>query len=152
MELVVDSGSQPVTVWNVEDHVMAQRIDSAEHKHTEIDMDSPPTWAEKKAARTASMDAHENARKGAVPDVLKSALRGYGEQFGNSLYGDGTKTQQASRPATVEQLKHINAFCERLNRPRATSATLTLTSCCMNSCKPTIRAQEISIGARLAPG
>src|SRR5258708_21058575 len=84
------------------------------------------------------MDAHENARKGAVTAVLKSALRGYGEQFGNSLYGDGTKTQQASRPATVEQLKHINAFCERLNRPRATSATLTLTSCCMNSCKPTI--------------
>ena len=92
---------------NVEDHVMAQRIDSAEHKHTEIDMDSPPIWAEKKAARTAMMDAHENARKGAVTDVLKSALRGY---------GDGTKTQQASRPATVEQLKHIKAFCERLNR------------------------------------
>jgi len=32
------------------------------------------------------------------------------------LYGDGTKTQQASRPATVEQWKHIQAFCERLNR------------------------------------
>jgi len=116
VELVVAIGSQSVTVWNIEDHVMAQRIDSAEHKHTEIDMDSPPTWAEKKAARTAMMDAHENARKGAVTDVLKSALRGYGEQFGNSLYGDGTKTQQASRPATVEQLKHIKACCERLNR------------------------------------
>ena len=62
------------------------------------------------------MDAHENARKGAVTDALKSALRGYGEQFGNSLYGDGMKAQQASRPVTVEQLKHIKAFCERLNR------------------------------------
>ena len=77
MELVVAIGSQPVAVWNVEDHVMAQRIDSAEHKHTEIDRDPPPTWAEKKAARTASMDAHENARKDAVTAVLKSALRGY---------------------------------------------------------------------------
>jgi len=61
VELVVAIGSQSVTVWNIEDHVMAQRIDSAEHKHTEIDMDSPPTWAEKKAARNAMMDAHVKA-------------------------------------------------------------------------------------------
>ncbi len=45
------------------------------------------------------------ARKGAVTDVLKSAPRGYGEQFGKSLYGDGTKTQQASRPATVRAVE-----------------------------------------------
>lgn len=48
MELVVAIGSQPVAVWNVEDHVMAQRIDSAEHKHTEIDMDSPPHGQKRK--------------------------------------------------------------------------------------------------------
>ena len=33
-------------------------------------------------------EGHETAFKGAVTDALKRALRGYGEQFGNSLYGD----------------------------------------------------------------
>ncbi|MCY4392946.1 MAG: Rad52/Rad22 family DNA repair protein [Chloroflexi bacterium] len=34
-------------------------------------------------------EGHETAWKGAVTDALKRALRSYGEQFGNSLYGDG---------------------------------------------------------------
>ena len=34
-------------------------------------------------------EGHETAWKGSVTDALKRALRSYGEQFGNSLYGDG---------------------------------------------------------------
>ncbi len=34
----------------------------------------------------ARIDAHDMARKGAITDALKRALRCYGDQFGNSLY------------------------------------------------------------------
>lgn len=34
----------------------------------------------------AKIDAHDMARKGAITDALKRALRCYGDQFGNSLY------------------------------------------------------------------
>ena len=34
-------------------------------------------------------EGHETAYKGAVTDGLKRALRGFGNQFGNALYGDG---------------------------------------------------------------
>ena len=36
-----------------------------------------------------SGEGHETAYKGAVTDALKRAIRGFGNQFGNSLYGDG---------------------------------------------------------------
>ena len=36
-----------------------------------------------------TVEGHETAFKGAVTDALKRALRSYGGQFGNSLYGDG---------------------------------------------------------------
>ena len=36
-----------------------------------------------------TVEGHETAMKGAVTDALKRALRGYGDQFGNSLSGDG---------------------------------------------------------------
>ncbi len=35
-----------------------------------------------------TVEGHETAFKGAVTDALKRALRSYGDQFGNSLYGD----------------------------------------------------------------
>ena len=35
------------------------------------------------------MESHEQAEKGAVTDAVKRALRTFGEQFGNGLYGDG---------------------------------------------------------------
>ena len=41
------------------------------------------------AVTEETAEGHETAFKGAVTDALKRALRGYGEQFGNSLYGDG---------------------------------------------------------------
>ncbi len=115
-EPIVDVGSQPVAVWNVEDLVLARRISEAEARHTKIDMETKPSWAEKKAARTAIMDAHENARKGAVTDGLKRALRVFGEQFGNSLYGDGMKTLPIQSMETKEQRKRIDAYCKSLGR------------------------------------
>ena len=36
-----------------------------------------------------TVEGHETAFKGSVTDALKRALRSYGDQFGNSLYGDG---------------------------------------------------------------
>ena len=36
-----------------------------------------------------TVEGHETAYKGSVTDALKRALRSYGGQFGNSLYGDG---------------------------------------------------------------
>ena len=52
----------------------------------------------------ASPMAQETAIKGAVTDALKRALRGYGDQFGLSLYdkdGDDVKPQPAKAAAPV---------------------------------------------------
>jgi DNA repair and recombination protein RAD52 len=50
----------------------------------------------------AKIDAHDMARKGAVTDALKRALRCYGDQFGNSLYDtdlvDGQPGTEKSQP------------------------------------------------------
>ena len=41
------------------------------------------------AVAEETVEGHETAWKGSVTDALKRALRSYGSQFGNSLYGDG---------------------------------------------------------------
>ncbi len=41
------------------------------------------------AVAEETVEGHETAWKGAVTDALKRALRSYGDQFGNGLYGDG---------------------------------------------------------------
>ncbi len=46
-----------------------------------------------------SGEGHETAYKGAVTDALKRALRSFGDQFGNSLYGDQAAGDASSRPA-----------------------------------------------------
>ena len=38
-----------------------------------------------------TVDGHDTAYKGAVTDALKRALRSFGTQFGNGLYGDGVE-------------------------------------------------------------
>ena len=58
-EPVTDVGSQPVSAWNV------QQV----------------------GARRVIMESHEQAEKAAVTDAMKRALRTFGNQFGNSLYG-----------------------------------------------------------------
>jgi Recombination DNA repair protein (RAD52 pathway) len=85
---VDEVGSQPVSVASVQDHVMAKRRKDASDKNKEID-DSPFNAFEISLARTIIMEAHEQAEKGAVTDAVKRALRTFGEQFGNGLYGDG---------------------------------------------------------------
>ena len=40
------------------------------------------------AVAEESVEGHETACKGAVTDALKRALRSFGDQFGNGLYGD----------------------------------------------------------------
>ncbi|MYI85309.1 MAG: hypothetical protein F4081_00620 [Dehalococcoidia bacterium] len=50
---------------------------------------SPRTDVGFHAVTEETVEGHETAFKGCVTDALKRALRGYGEQFGNSLYGDG---------------------------------------------------------------
>jgi len=77
---IVEVGSQPVASWNVKDTVMASRKkgDTKEIEEWEV------TTARRKIA-----EAHEQAEKSAVTDAMKRALRMFGNQFGNSLYGDG---------------------------------------------------------------
>lgn len=85
---ISDVGSQPVSTWNVEDQIMQRRLKTANYNKTPVD-EGPFTMIEKREARAVIVDAHEAAKKGCVTDALKRALRGYGSQFGNSLYGDG---------------------------------------------------------------
>lgn len=85
---VFEVGSQPVAVASIEDHIMGKRRKDASERNTEID-DSPFNPFEIALARTIIMESHEQAEKGAVTDAVKRALRTFGEQFGNGLYGDG---------------------------------------------------------------
>jgi Recombination DNA repair protein (RAD52 pathway) len=86
--VIVDVGSQPVSVSSVEEQVMGRRINDAKSNHTDVD-ESPFTLLEKKNARAVIVQAHEQAQKGAATDGLKRTLRGLGNQFANGLYGDG---------------------------------------------------------------
>ena len=44
-------------------------------------------------------EGHDTAYKGAVTDALKRALRSFGDQFGNALYGDGSAESTTAGPA-----------------------------------------------------
>lgn len=48
-------------------------------------------------------DQHDLARKGAVTDALKRALRSFGDQFGNSLYDKDSDLHQAIHEAVAEE-------------------------------------------------
>jgi len=85
---VFEVGSQPVAVASIEDHIMGKRRKDASERKGEID-DSPFNPFEIALARTIIMESHEQAEKGAVTDAVKRALRTFGVQFGNGLYGDG---------------------------------------------------------------
>jgi len=117
---IVEVGSQPVTSWNITDVVLSRR--KADAKGNPIE-----DWEKANAARTI-VEAHEMAEKGAVTDALKRALRTFGDQFGNGLYGDGrvmmevTEQQKTSIhkaslalgrdikiPATFEEAKELIA-------------------------------------------
>lgn len=78
---IVEVGSQPVASWNITDVVLSRRKKEEKAKPIE-------DWEKMNAGRTI-VEAHEMAEKGAVTDALKRALRTFGDQFGNGLYGDG---------------------------------------------------------------
>ena len=69
-------------------------------------------------------EGHETAFKGAVTDALKRALRGYGEQFGNSLYGDAAPGDAApSLRRTIVELGRKQGFDEGQVRDAVRSRT-----------------------------
>jgi DNA repair and recombination protein RAD52 len=91
----------------------------------------------------AKIDAHDMARKGAVTDALKRALRCYGDQFGNSLYDTdlidgqpGTEkstpapnrlqpaSQPTSRPVTPQAPRPVQTMPQAQNAPRTPQAQL----------------------------
>ena len=60
-----------------------------------------------------TVEGHETAHKGAVTDALKRALRSYGSQFGNDLYGDGATGDLApSLRKTLIDLGQCRGFGE----------------------------------------
>ena len=65
------------------------------------------------AVADETVEGHETAWKGAVTDALKRALRSYGDQFGNGLYGDGTTGDLApSLRKTLVDLGQCRGFDE----------------------------------------
>ena len=55
------------------------------------------------AVNDDTVEGHETAYKGAVTDALKRALRSFGDQFGNALYGDPAKqTPPRKSPETPQ--------------------------------------------------
>jgi hypothetical protein len=98
---IVDVGSQPVATWTVDDQIMQRRLKAAQNSRSAVD-ESEFTPIEKREARAVIVEAHEQAKKGAVTDALKRALRAFGEQFGNGLYGDGRVDMSISEESTVE--------------------------------------------------
>lgn len=119
-KVIIEVGSQTVSPSSMEDCIMARRV--KEVKGTNKDLDTSEfTIVERINARTTIMDAHENARKGAVTDAMKRAARCYGDQFGNALYGDGridvditseqiTRIQKGAELIGVELPENLNNF------------------------------------------
>ena len=75
---------------------------------------SPPrTDTGFQAVAEETVEGHETAHKGAVTDALKRALRSYGDQFGNGLYGDGATGDLApSLRKTLVDLGQCRGFDE----------------------------------------
>ncbi len=76
------------------------------------------------AVTEETVEGHETAFKGCVTDALKRALRGYGDQFGNGLYGDGAPGDVA--PAlrrTIVELGRKQGFDEAQVRDAVRSRT-----------------------------
>ena len=76
------------------------------------------------AVADETAEGHETAFKGAVTDALKRALRGYGEQFGNSLYGDAAPSDLApSLRRTLVELGRKQGFDDGQVRDAVRSRT-----------------------------
>ena len=71
------------------------------------------------AVAEETVEGHETAHKGAVTDALKRALRSYGDQFGNGLYGDGATGDLA--PSLRKTLLGLSA-CRGFDEAKVRSA------------------------------
>ena len=61
-------------------------------------------------------DGHDTACKGAVTDALKRALRSFGDQFGNALYGDGNADSSTAGAGQVPASNEGQALAPSLRR------------------------------------
>ncbi len=88
---IVEVGSQPCAAWNIADVIRKRRAAAAKYgkKHAT----GEHTDEEISAAQSTIVEAHEAAEKGAVTDALKHALRTFGAQLGNDLYGTDRPAQ-----------------------------------------------------------
>ena len=69
------------------------------------------------AVAEETVEGHKTAYKGAVTDALKRALRNYGDQFGNGLYGDHSPVGNRPRPERVPaQAKHSESQVQTLRK------------------------------------
>ena len=71
-------------------------------------------------------EGHDTAYKGAVTDALKRGLRSFGDQFGNSLYGDGNTIVDSLTPSlrkTLLDLGVTQGFDEEKVRAAVKSKT-----------------------------
>ena len=69
------------------------------------------------AVAEENVEGHETAYKGAVTDALKRALRSFGDQFGNGLYGDHSPVGNTPRPERVPVQANGNSGQSHAGRP-----------------------------------
>ncbi len=78
------------------------------------------------AVAEENAEGHDTACKGAVTDGLKRALRSFGDQFGNSLNGEGSPASDTLTPSlrqTLLELGMIQGFDEEKVRAAVKSKT-----------------------------
>ena len=69
------------------------------------------------AVAEETVEGHETAYKGAVTDGVKRAMRSFGDQFGNCLYGDWPEASSSPRPERVPNRDNGGSRQNRPNRP-----------------------------------
>ena len=69
------------------------------------------------AVAEETVEGHETAYKGAVTDALKRAMRSFGDQFGNGLYGDHSLVGNTPRPERVPVQANGNSGQSHGGRP-----------------------------------
>ena len=69
------------------------------------------------AVAEETVQGHETAYKGAVTDGVKRAMRSFGDQFGNCLYGDWSEAGSSPRPERVPDRDNGGSRRNRPNHP-----------------------------------
>ena len=68
------------------------------------------------AVAEETVEGHETAYKGAVTDGVKRAMRSFGDQFGNCLYGDWPEASSSPRPERVPDRDNGGSHQNQPNR------------------------------------